>query len=96
MWYGPPPNSVFGRLTASQVESRQTPIQLPWVDSSVADWMESESKAMELAWGPADTHGPLAFMHIPLYAALPIPSLFLSTDFSLSLPAMLYRHFKRA
>jgi len=46
--------------------------------------MESESKAMELAWGPADTRGPLAFVHIPLYATLPIPSLFLSTDFSVS------------
>ena len=31
---------------------------------------------MELAWGPADTRGALAFVHIPPYAALPIPSLF--------------------
>ena len=39
---------------------------------------------MELAWGPADTRGALAFVHIPPYAAFPIPSLLSSTDFSVS------------
>ncbi|KIJ99308.1 hypothetical protein K443DRAFT_624447 [Laccaria amethystina LaAM-08-1] len=39
-----------------------------WVDSSVAGWIKSESKAMELAWGPADTRGALAFVHIPPHA----------------------------
>ena len=51
-----------------------------WVDSSVADWIESESKAMELAWGPADTRGALAFVHIPPYATPPFRSLLLSTN----------------
>ena len=39
---------------------------------------------MELAWGPADTRGALAFVHIPPYAVLPIPSFLFSTDFSVS------------
>ncbi|KAF8997707.1 Metallo-dependent phosphatase-like protein [Cyathus striatus] len=36
-----------------------------WVDSTVATWIESESKAMNTAWGPAETRGTLAFVHIP-------------------------------
>ncbi|KAF8485671.1 Metallo-dependent phosphatase [Gautieria morchelliformis] len=40
--------------------------QLPdWVDRSVADWIVSETKAMENAWGPADNRAALAFVHIP-------------------------------
>ena len=38
---------------------------------------------MELAWGPADTRGALAFVHIPPYAAAPFRSLLLSTDSSI-------------
>lgn len=42
--------------------------QLPdWVDYSVAEWIASETKAMEDAWGPADRRAALAFVHIPPY-----------------------------
>ena len=33
-----------------------------WVDTTVADWILSESKAMEEAWGP---RAAIAFVHIP-------------------------------
>ena len=36
-----------------------------WVDSTVADWIVSESTAMNAAWGPATGRGALAFVHIP-------------------------------
>ncbi|KAH8116220.1 Metallo-dependent phosphatase [Phellopilus nigrolimitatus] len=36
-----------------------------WVDSTVAGWIESESAAMNAAWGPAENRGALAFVHIP-------------------------------
>ncbi|KAF8962278.1 Metallo-dependent phosphatase [Flammula alnicola] len=39
-----------------------------WVDESVADWIVSESQAMEQAWGPADSRGAVAFVHIPPHA----------------------------
>uniref|UniRef100_A0A8H7XP65 Calcineurin-like phosphoesterase domain-containing protein n=1 Tax=Psilocybe cubensis TaxID=181762 RepID=A0A8H7XP65_PSICU len=39
-----------------------------WVDESVAGWIESESQAMEKAWGPAELRGALAFVHIPPHA----------------------------
>lgn len=43
------------------------PQQLPdWVDTSVADWIKSETALMDEYWGPADrTRGALAFVHIP-------------------------------
>ncbi|KAF9475416.1 Metallo-dependent phosphatase [Pholiota conissans] len=39
-----------------------------WVDESVAGWIESESRAMEEAWGPAELRGAVAFVHIPPHA----------------------------
>ncbi|KIP09789.1 hypothetical protein PHLGIDRAFT_126087 [Phlebiopsis gigantea 11061_1 CR5-6] len=40
-----------------------------WVDSSVATWIEQETKLMDSVWGPADqTRGALAFVHIPPHA----------------------------
>jgi len=36
-----------------------------WVDATVGEWIESESSRMEVAWGPAETRGALAFVHIP-------------------------------
>ena len=38
-----------------------------WVDESVAGWIESESREMEEAWGPAELRGAVAFVHIPPY-----------------------------
>ena len=74
---------MINRITGG-VSTNPNSTALPdWVDSSVADWIKSESKAMELAWGPADTRGALAFVHIPPYAAFPVPSLLLSTDSSI-------------
>ncbi|KAG6834961.1 hypothetical protein H0H93_006076 [Arthromyces matolae] len=40
-----------------------------WVDTSVAAWIESESRIMNDAWGPADKRGALAFVHIPPHIA---------------------------
>jgi len=36
-----------------------------WVDESVAQWLKSETAAMESAWGPAENRAALAFVHIP-------------------------------
>ncbi|KAF9525412.1 Metallo-dependent phosphatase-like protein [Crepidotus variabilis] len=36
-----------------------------WVDPSVADWITSESAAMEQTWGSSDQRGALVFVHIP-------------------------------
>jgi len=36
-----------------------------WVDASVVGWIESETKSMEEAWGPATRRSALAFVHIP-------------------------------
>ncbi|KAF8908604.1 Metallo-dependent phosphatase-like protein [Gymnopilus junonius] len=48
------------------VSPNPNPVPLPdWVDSSVAGWIESESKAMEASWGPADSRAAIAFVHIP-------------------------------
>ena len=74
---------VIDRITGG-VSTNPNSTALPdWVDSSVADWIKSESKAMELAWGPADTRGALAFVHIPPYAAPPLRSLLLRTNSSI-------------
>ncbi|KAJ7593238.1 Metallo-dependent phosphatase-like protein [Mycena floridula] len=48
-----------------------------WVDSSVAGWIASETAAMEKAWGPAETRGALAFVHIP---PLPVQALQATLD----------------
>lgn len=40
-----------------------------WVDPSVAEWIVSETRAMNAAWGPAENRGALAFVHIPPYVA---------------------------
>lgn len=39
-----------------------------WVDSSVADWIASETRDMEKAWGSADSRAAVAFVHIPPHA----------------------------
>lgn len=39
-----------------------------WVDESVATWIDTESAAMNAAWGPATSRGALAFVHIPPHA----------------------------
>ncbi|KDR72673.1 hypothetical protein GALMADRAFT_142967 [Galerina marginata CBS 339.88] len=39
-----------------------------WVDESVAAWIQSESLAMEKAWGPAESRAAVAFVHIPPHA----------------------------
>ena len=36
-----------------------------WVDATVANWIKSETAAMEATWGPADSRGAVAFVHIP-------------------------------
>ena len=36
-----------------------------WVDATVADWIQTESKAMEEAWGPQESRAAIAFVHIP-------------------------------
>lgn len=36
-----------------------------WVDATVADWIQTESKAMEDAWGPQTSRAAIAFVHIP-------------------------------
>jgi hypothetical protein len=42
------------------------PQPLPdWVDATVADWIQTESKAMEEAWGPQESRAAIAFVHIP-------------------------------
>jgi len=38
------------------------------VDASVADWIVSETRDMEKAWGPADSRAAVAFVHIPPHA----------------------------
>ena len=40
-----------------------------WVDESVAQWLKSETAAMESAWGPAENRAALAFVHIPPHVA---------------------------
>ncbi|KAH9939180.1 Metallo-dependent phosphatase [Amylocystis lapponica] len=39
-----------------------------WVDDTVAGWIAQETSLMNLAWGPAETRGALAFVHIPPHA----------------------------
>ncbi|KIM42428.1 hypothetical protein M413DRAFT_18672 [Hebeloma cylindrosporum] len=39
-----------------------------WVDASVADWIVSETRDMERAWGSADSRAAVAFVHIPPHA----------------------------
>lgn len=41
-----------------------------WVDATVADWIKSETENMEAAWGPSDSRGAVAFVHIPPYVTL--------------------------
>ncbi|KAG6829501.1 hypothetical protein H0H87_011234 [Tephrocybe sp. NHM501043] len=36
-----------------------------WVDGSVADWIKTETRGMNIAWGSAEKRGALAFVHIP-------------------------------
>ncbi|KAF8648134.1 hypothetical protein AX16_006384 [Volvariella volvacea WC 439] len=52
------------------ITSSPTPRPLPdWVDASVAGWIESETRRMERAWGPAHLRSAVAFMHIPPHVA---------------------------
>ncbi|KAH0831191.1 Metallo-dependent phosphatase-like protein [Lanmaoa asiatica] len=36
-----------------------------WVDSSVAEWIRSETEKMNTIWGPPEQRSALAFVHIP-------------------------------
>ncbi|KAG9307965.1 Metallo-dependent phosphatase [Chiua virens] len=36
-----------------------------WVDSTVAEWIESETVCMNAVWGPPEQRSALAFVHIP-------------------------------
>ena len=48
------------------VSPNPNPQPLPdWVDATVADWIETESKAMEETWGPQESRAAIAFVHIP-------------------------------
>ncbi|KAG5726696.1 putative inactive purple acid phosphatase 16 [Termitomyces sp. T112] len=47
-----------------------------WVDTSVAEWLGSETRAMNAAWGPAEKRGALAFVHIPPSIATDLQSNF--------------------
>jgi len=40
-----------------------------WVDESVGGWIQSETEAMDAAWGSAEKRGALAFVHIPPHVA---------------------------
>jgi hypothetical protein len=51
------------------VSPNPNPQPLPdWVDATVADWIQTESKAMEAAWGPQESRAAVAFVHIPPHA----------------------------
>lgn len=42
------------------------PRPLPdWVDATVADWIQTESKVMEVVWGSQKSRAAVAFVHIP-------------------------------
>lgn len=41
-----------------------------WVDESVAQWIESETRAMETVWGPGEKRSALAFVHIPPFVQI--------------------------
>ncbi|EKM77163.1 hypothetical protein AGABI1DRAFT_115363 [Agaricus bisporus var. burnettii JB137-S8] len=43
-----------------------------WVDASVADWIESETKLMDEVWGPGEQRSALAFVHIPPHVMQPV------------------------
>jgi hypothetical protein len=48
------------------VSPNPNPQPLPdWVDATVADWIKTESKAMEEAWGSQEFRAAIAFVHIP-------------------------------
>ena len=48
------------------VSPNPNPQTLPdWVDATVADWIQTECKAMEEAWGPQESRAAIAFVHIP-------------------------------
>ena len=52
--------SVGGRSPGANSE------HLPdWVDDTVARWIESETAAMQAAWGPGMNREAIAFVHIP-------------------------------
>ncbi|KAN0094668.1 Metallo-dependent phosphatase-like protein [Tylopilus felleus] len=36
-----------------------------WVDSTVANWIQSETEKMNTVWGPPEQRSALAFVHIP-------------------------------
>lgn len=36
-----------------------------WVDSTVAEWIQSETERMDTVWGPPEQRSALAFVHIP-------------------------------
>ena len=44
-----------------------------YVDPSVAEWVIHETDLMNSVWGPAETRGALAFVHIPPFVYIPLP-----------------------
>ena len=58
-----------------------------FVDPSIADWIESETKLMDSVWGPPDrTRGALAFVHIPPYVFHSLPRNALWLIFTIVMP----------
>lgn len=43
-----------------------------WVDASVATWIETETAAMNAAWGDPTDRAALAFVHIPPYVRISV------------------------
>ncbi|KAF9242310.1 Metallo-dependent phosphatase-like protein [Melanogaster broomeanus] len=39
-----------------------------WVDSTVAEWIASETQMMDAVWGPPELRSAVAFVHIPPHA----------------------------
>ncbi|KAF8068003.1 Metallo-dependent phosphatase-like protein, partial [Lyophyllum atratum] len=52
-----------------------------WVDPSVGDWIQSETRAMNAVWGPVEKRGAVAFVHIPPHVII----LHVATDLQLGL-----------
>ncbi|KIY48716.1 Metallo-dependent phosphatase, partial [Fistulina hepatica ATCC 64428] len=51
-----------------------------WVDVSVADWIKSETEAMESAWGSAENRSAMAFVHIPPLSIFSCPQTLNKTE----------------
>ncbi|KAK0203927.1 Metallo-dependent phosphatase [Desarmillaria ectypa] len=65
--------SLLSPLGGFSPGENSTPVP-DWVDSSVAEWIESETASMENEWGPVENRGALAFVHIPPHAVQSLQS----------------------